>query len=139
MSQPGAHAADIRGGDGDSDGGKGAGMPNLRRAVEREGVVARFSVAEVVGGTVAAAPLEAHIRSACAGKEGGTKEVRVERVELERLPAVSVREGRDRREVVEDNGTSFPFLISLPCTWSLFVDLGRFGKQIISWAGCLRR
>lgn len=101
MSQPGVHAADIRsdGGRGDDEGG--CRMPSLCGAVQREGVTA-FSVAEVIG-QVSGGPLEEHIQRACADKTGG-KKAHVDRVELRRLPAASVREGRERREVLEDNG-----------------------------------
>ncbi|GAB1314414.1 hypothetical protein MFIFM68171_04624 [Madurella fahalii] len=101
VSQPGVHAVDIRGdGKGDDDEGGGCRMPRLCGAVQREGVTA-FSVAEVIG-QVSAGPLTEYIQSVCADQRGGRK-AHVDRVELKHLPAVSVREGQARKEVLRDN------------------------------------
>ncbi|KAL2025014.1 hypothetical protein VTK56DRAFT_16 [Thermocarpiscus australiensis] len=105
VSQPNVHAADIRvhthDDDDDSDGGgrSRCPMPSLCRAVSSSGSGSVFAVAEVVG-QVSGRPLAEYVAAVCA--EMG-KEVRVDRVELKHLPSPSVREGKERRDVLEDN------------------------------------
>ncbi|KAK4114568.1 BIG1-domain-containing protein [Canariomyces notabilis] len=96
VSQPNLHAADIRDDDGPDRGD--CRMPFLCRAVAGEGI-SHFSVAEVVG-QVSGRPLDEFIKTVCAEKG---KQVHVDRVELKHLPPASLIEGRDRREVLEDN------------------------------------
>lgn len=100
-SVPDLHAADIRG-----DGSGECHMPNLCRAVRAAGDGHSFSVAEVVGVSGAGPVLAEHIAAACA--DAG-RTVKVDQVDLARLPKPSAKEGSERREVLEDNGMVDPF------------------------------
>ncbi|PNY18308.1 Protein big1 [Tolypocladium capitatum] len=75
VTQPGVHAADLRGADGCS-------MPHLCRAVQDRRVQSRYTVSEVVG-DVANFGIAKHIRTACAEKK---KVVTVEEIGLASLP-----------------------------------------------------
>jgi hypothetical protein len=126
LSQPNLHAADIR--DNDNHDGNGCRMPNLCRTIGEKHV---YGVAEVIG-QVSGKPLGEYITKVC-GEKG--KAVDVERVEMKHLPAVAGKEEGRRGEVLADNGMehSGRGLLGAEST-----DFGAV-KQIMSWAGCLRR
>jgi hypothetical protein len=88
VTQPGVHAADLRG-------AGGCSMPHLCQAVEDSRVRSRYTVSEVVGDVTNAGMAE-YIKAACAKKN---KAVTVEEVGLASLSS------QDRAGTLSENGT----------------------------------
>ncbi|KAK3945796.1 BIG/ATPase V1 complex, subunit S1 [Diplogelasinospora grovesii] len=92
VSQPNAHAVDIRGSSGES-----CNMPNLCQFAASTSVKSRFDVAEVIG-QISMQPLVDFVEASCL--EQG-KAAKVEKVELNRLS--SIKEATKRKEMLADN------------------------------------